>query len=157
MITLSKLFATITLVALLLGLNVGVPGMPFSTFVDYPSLAFVILGTGSLLVTGNAQIDTDLITSGSSSYPTNIVGIMTPNDIGFNEASIDVMGLFYSEGSVVAQKQTNIMGTIISNYFDMGTNVPSIYQVPEAAENLPAGMIAQDPVWMIKVISWQKM
>jgi hypothetical protein len=48
------------------------------------------------------------------------------------------------------------MGTIVSNYFDMGTNVPSIYQVPETANNLPPGMIGQDSIWVMRVISWTR-
>ena len=80
---------------------------------------------------------------------------MTPNTIGFNEANIDVMGLFYAEGTVTAQKQTDIMGTIVSNYFDMGTNVPSVFQVPEVINSLPSGLIGQDSTWVMKVVSWQ--
>jgi hypothetical protein len=113
-------------------------------------------GTGSIVVTGNAQINVNLITNGNNSFPTNILGVMTPNSIGFDEASIDVMGLFYAEDSVVVEKQTDIMGTIVSNYFNMGTNVPSIFQVPDTADHLPAGMIAGEAVWLMRVISWQK-
>jgi hypothetical protein len=114
-------------------------------------------GKGSILVTGTAQIDVNLVTSGSSSFPTNIIGIMTPNTIGFNEAQIDVMGVFYAEDQITSQKQTDIVGTIVSNFFDMGTNVPKIYQVPEVANNLPPGMIGQSSNWIMKIVSWQKL
>jgi len=112
-------------------------------------------GTGSIVVTGNAQIDVNLITGGSNSFPSNIMGIMTPNDIGFNAASIDAMGVFYAENSIVVQKQTDIMGTIVSNYFNMGTNVPAIYQVPETTNNLPPGLIGADSRWYL-VVAWLK-
>ena len=114
------------------------------------------VGNGSILVEGNAQIDVNLVTSGNNSFPNNILGIMTPNNIGFNEASIDVMGLFYAEGTVQIQKQTDIMGTVITNYFDMGTNVPSIYQVPETLNNLPAGLIGQETVTWYLLVAWIK-
>ena len=114
-------------------------------------------GSGSILVTGSAQIDVDLITNGTSSFPANILGIMTPNNIGFNEANIDVMGLFYAEGQVKAEKQTDIVGTIVSNYFDMGTNVPSVFQVPETVNHLPPGLIGQNSSWSMEVVSWQKL
>jgi hypothetical protein len=97
-------------------------------------------GSGSILVTGSVQIDVNLVTSGDDSYPNNILGVMTPNNVGFNEANIDVMGIFYAENTVNIAKQTNLMGTIVSNYFDIGTNVPSIYQVPETLNSLPIGM-----------------
>ena len=83
------------------------------------------------------------------------MGIMTPNNIDMNEAGIDVMGLFYGETEVTVQKQTDIMGTIVSNYFDMGTNVPSIYQVPEVVNNLPTGMIGTSSTFYMVVV-WQK-
>ncbi len=110
-------------------------------------------GTGSLLVTGDVNINVNLLTSGSNSFPTNIMGIMTPNSITFNEASISVMGLFYSENSIVVQKQTNIMGTIVSNYFDVGTNVPSIFQVPATVNYLPPGMVGSQARWYL-VVAW---
>lgn len=112
-------------------------------------------GSGTLLVTGSVQINVNLITAGNNSFPNNIVGIMTPNQIGFNEANINVMGVFYAEDHVTVEKQTDIMGTIVSNYFDMGTNVPSIYQVPDTVNYLPPGMIGGSSRWYM-VVSWQK-
>jgi hypothetical protein len=114
-------------------------------------------GEGSIFATGDVQIDTNLVTSGDDSFPNNILGIMTLGSIGFNEASINVMGVFYAADSVVAQKQTDIMGTIVSNYFDFGTNVPSIYQVPSTVDNLPPGLINPDSDWYMKVVLWQRL
>ncbi len=114
-------------------------------------------GTGALLTTGSAQINVNLVTSGNNSFPTNILGLMTPNNITMNEANIDVMGLFYAENTVTVQKQTDIMGTIVGNYFDMGTNVPAIFQVPETVNHLPPGMIGADAEWMLEIVSWQKL
>ncbi|MCA9398482.1 MAG: hypothetical protein KC618_01950 [Candidatus Omnitrophica bacterium] len=132
-----------------------------------PNKTITYTGSGSILVTGNAQIDVDLVTddyivSGTQqpSFPTrggvkNVIGIMTPNNISFTEAQTNVMGLFYAENSVIVQKQTDITGTIVSNYFDMGTNVPAIYQVPETTNYLPPGMIGGDSTWYLDIISWQ--
>ena len=113
-------------------------------------------GSGSILAEGNVQINANLVTSGNNSFPANILGIMTPNTIGFNEANIDVMGLFYAENMARAEKQTDIVGTIVSNYFDMGTNVPSVYQVPDIMNHLPAGLIGQNTAWVMKTVSWRK-
>ena len=114
-------------------------------------------GSGSILATGNSSINVDLVTNGNSSFPTNVLGFMTPGTITFNEANIDVMGLFYGETSIVCQKQTDVMGTFVSNYFDMGTNVPSIFQVPSVINNLPPGLIGQAATWMIQTIMWRKL
>jgi len=124
-------------------------------------------GSGSLLVTGNIQIDVNLVTDangGNASFPVrngsqNIVGFMTPNNIGFGSsggANIDVMGLFYAENQITVAKQTDIVGTVVTNYFDGGGQVPAIYQVPDASDNLPPGMIDGSNVWYTKVLSWQK-
>ncbi len=114
-------------------------------------------GTGSIYVDGSTQVNVNLLTSGNNSFPNNILGIMTPNQITFNEANINVMGLFYAENKIVAAKQTNIAGTIVSNYFDMGTNVPAIFQVPSAANHLPPGLIGQTSSWSMKAVAWQKL
>lgn len=114
-------------------------------------------GSGSILVTGDVAINVNLLTQGNNSYPTNIIGIMTPQMITFDEANIDVMGVFYAEEMIRAEKQTNVAGSFVSNYFDMGMNVPSIFQVPDAALNLPPGMIGSEPQWFMKVISWKKL
>jgi len=117
-------------------------------------------GTGTILVTGDVSVNEDLVTEGDDSFPSNIVGIMTPGDInigtGAGAAQLDVMGLFYSENNITVAKQTDLVGTIVTNYFDITGQVPSIFQVPETANNLPDGMIAGDSVWLIRVISWQK-
>ncbi|MBU3912430.1 MAG: hypothetical protein KKD90_07610 [Candidatus Omnitrophica bacterium] len=114
-------------------------------------------GTGSILVTGDVGINVNLLTQGSNSFPSNILGIMTPNEISFNASNIDVMGVFYAEDTITVQKQTNIAGIIVSNYFNMGEQVPSIYQVPEVINNLPSGIIAGDPTWVIRIVAWQKL
>lgn len=113
-------------------------------------------GSGAILAEGNVQINANLVTNGNNSFPTNILGVMTPNTIGFNEANIDVMGLFYAENTVKVEKQTDIVGTIVSNYFDIGTNVPSVYQVPDIMNHLPAGLIGQNTAWVMKTVSWRK-
>jgi hypothetical protein len=118
-------------------------------------------GTGSILATGNVNINENLVTSGALSFPTNIMGIMTPGNVnigaGAGAAQLDVMGLFYAEDTVAIAKQTDLLGTIVSNYFDMGGQVPSIYQVPETFNNLPAGMIGQEDAWVMKIVAWHKL
>jgi hypothetical protein len=66
------------------------------------------------------------------------------------------MGAFYAQNRIVSAKQTTIMGTFVSNYFDMGTNVPDIYQVPSLADNLPLGMIGNYPILAMNLVSWRE-
>ncbi|MDP2653793.1 MAG: pilus assembly PilX N-terminal domain-containing protein [Candidatus Omnitrophota bacterium] len=113
-------------------------------------------GQGSILSTGNVNIESDLLTTGNASFPTSVLGVMTPGTITFDTAQINVMGMFFGETSIVAKKQTDVVGTFVSNYFDMGTNVPAIFQVPDAANNLPPGLIGATGGWSMDVVSWQK-
>ena len=117
-------------------------------------------GKGAILSTGNVLIKSNLLTpvSATPTFPTNIIGIMTPNNITLGEAAqIDIMGAFYAENTIAINKQTNVLGSVVSNYFDMGGQVPNIYQVPELSDNLPEGMIEEDALWVIKIIAWQKL
>jgi hypothetical protein len=102
-------------------------------------------GKGSIYVSGNVNISTNLYTFGNASYPNNIIGIMTPNSINFASAAgasqIDVMGVFYAANTISSGKQTTIMGTIVSNFFNMGSQVPAIFQVPATVSSMPPGMI----------------
>ncbi len=113
-------------------------------------------GIGSILVTGNVNIQTNFLTQGNNSFPSNIIGIMALNNITFNAANIDVTGLFYAGNTIKSQKQTDVAGAFMSNYFDMGTNVPSLYFVPEIINNLPPGLIGSEPIWYLYVIAWQR-
>lgn len=123
-------------------------------------------GRGALLVNGNVAIDTSLITCNdgnktniANSFPVNnIMGIMARNDMVVGStAQIDIMGAFYAQGKIASSKQTNVAGTFVSSYFDMGTNVPSIFQVPTLADNLPFGMIGNYPIMSMSRVSWREL
>lgn len=120
-------------------------------------------GRGAVLVKGNATLDTDLYSinangTTANSFPVNnFFGIMVGGDltVGTN-SQLKLMGAFYAQGRIVSSKQTIVMGTFVSSYFDMGTNVPEIYQVPELANNLPLGMIGGYPILVYSQVSWRE-
>jgi type II secretory pathway pseudopilin PulG len=114
-------------------------------------------GSGTVLATGDCLIDANLVTPTNNSFPDNILGIMTPGNITIGTNSqLDVMGLFYAENKIVIQKQTDLVGTIVSNYFDIGSQVPNIFQVPETVNHMPPGMIGQDGHWFMRIVSWKQ-
>lgn len=120
-------------------------------------------GRGAILANGNVTLDTDLLsrnTDGTTaaSFPaSNILGIMAGGNMMVGSLSqLQLMGAFYAQGSVATQRQSTIMGTLVGNYFDMGTNVPDIYQVPALAENLPIGMIGAYPILVFSQVSWRE-
>ena len=123
-------------------------------------------GRAALLVYGDVTIDANLITCNNgvktntaNSFPVNnILGIMASNNMTVGStAQLDIMGAFYAQNKITSAKQTNVMGTFVSNYFDMGTNVPNIYQVPALADNLPLGMIGNYPILAISQASWREL
>jgi len=121
-------------------------------------------GRGAILVTGSATLDTDLLTVNSNgttanSFPVNnCFGIMAAGNLTVGSLSqLTIMGAFYAQGTVKSTKQTNVAGTFVGGYFDMGTNVPHIYQVPTLADNLPRGMIGAYPILAFERVSWREL
>jgi len=121
-------------------------------------------GRGAILVHGNSIINTDLLTVNSDgstamSFPqNNCLGIMASGDMTVGTLSqLMLMGAFYAQGRIVCSKQSQVAGTFVSNYFDMGTNVPSIFQVPALADFLPRGMIGAYPILVFAKVSWREL
>jgi hypothetical protein len=89
---------------------------------------------------GTLGINCDLLTFSFSNYPAvDILGVMALNEVNLDSSQLQVMGVFYAENQIASQKQTSVAGTFLSNYFDMGQNVPAIYQMPSTVGNLPPG------------------
>jgi hypothetical protein len=116
-------------------------------------------GKGTLYSTGDINIHGNLLPT--SSFPTtNAIGLIATQDIeiatGSGESQLKAAGAFYAENSIISAKQNEILGTFVSNYFDMGSQVPKIYQVPALATNLPPGMPGSQGYYVVKVISWRE-
>ncbi len=121
-------------------------------------------GRAALLVNGDVTLDTDLYAgaqneSGVNVFPkNNCLGIMASGNMTVGSLSqLKLMGAFYAQGQIQSLKQTIVTGTFVSNYFNMGTNVPEIYQVPILADNLPYGMIGAYPIWVFSPVSWREL
>lgn len=106
---------------------------------------------------GNVEISVSLM---ADVFPDNLIGVMAENamDLGVS-AQIEIMGAFYSEDTVNVDRQTNIIGTIVGQYFNMGSQVPSIYQVPAFPDAFTANMrmIGSDPILMLFPVSWREL
>jgi len=121
-------------------------------------------GRAAVLVLGDADLDVNLLSvnpdgSIADSYPAaNCLGFMASGELAVGSgAQRSLMGAFYGEQRVVSTKQTHTAGTYVSEYFDMGTNVPSIYQVPSLPANLPYGMVGAYPVYVVVQRSWREL
>jgi len=115
-------------------------------------------GRFSLISEGNVTIDADFLSKGTFATD-DVMGIIARGSmhLGGDKAHLDLTGAFFSQEEVIVSKQTQLAGTIVSNYFG-ATNVPDIYQVPELVKNLPPGMPGSDNiyvyVWMRVPKSW---
>lgn len=118
-------------------------------------------GNGTFWSPGDINIDGDFLPLAGLSFPkTARVGFVAKNSIniasGSGSAQLSVMGAFYAQNRIYSAKQNKIMGTFVSSYFDMGSNVPNIYQVPALRNNLPPGMPGADPIIYLRLRGWRE-
>jgi hypothetical protein len=112
-------------------------------------------GKASIMVNGDITFQVDVLTKWLDTYPADdMVAFMTPNSMMFDKPQLAIMGLFYAEDTITSKKQTHVAGTFFSNYFDMGLNVPAIYQVPDTTDNLPPGIIGSEDIWVLTQNLW---
>ena len=72
------------------------------------------------------------------------------------DAQLKLAGAFYAQGRIQSAKQNEVMGTFVANFYDMGTNVPKIYQVPSLPYNMPPAMPGDKMFFTLKVQSWRE-
>ncbi|RJP23740.1 MAG: hypothetical protein C4520_05675 [Candidatus Abyssobacteria bacterium SURF_5] len=125
-------------------------------------------GSGTIYAAGNASGDQgDVSVHGhvlpATTFPTvDVLGLVAKHDVllatGPGDSNLFMAGAFFGANQVVSTKQNQIAGTFVCQYFDMGTNVPKIYQVPDLMNHLPRGLIGSEPIWVITEFeekSWQ--
>jgi Tfp pilus assembly protein PilX len=116
-------------------------------------------GKGTLYVKNDIRVHGSVMPTGT--FPTQTaIGVIAARDINFatgpGEAQLYSAGAWYAQRTIVSAKQNKFGGTYVANYFDMGTNVPNIYQIPELARNLPPGMPGGDVrIVVTQVLSWR--
>ncbi len=122
------------------------------------------LGKGSLLAYSAVATGGDVTISASlktTNFPaTNLLGVQAQDMMSIGtDAQMEMMGGFYAQTGVSVNKQTTIVGTIAGDYFDMGTNVPSIYYVPELANQWTENMrmIGAGSVLVLFPLSWREL
>jgi len=122
-------------------------------------------GTGTLYATQDINVHWDVVpegeylnTQGAGRYN---LGLIADRDIGIangpGDSWIKVFAAIYSEEAIQVKKQTRIAGSLVSTDFDLGANVPRLFQVPKLAGMLPPGMPGADPllyVSRIEVTDW---
>jgi hypothetical protein len=115
-------------------------------------------GKGTIVSTGDISIYGNILAKGLAKFPeTNALGLVAYNDINLITTSqLMIMGAIYAEEMITSAKQNQIAGTFVSDYFDMGSQVPSIYQVPGLEDNLPPGMPGAAITYNIFTSNWHE-
>jgi hypothetical protein len=67
--------------------------------------------------------------------------------LGDQAAQLRLAGAFFAQEEVETNKQTQIAGSLVSNFFNMA-QVPDIFQVPSMVANLPPSMPGSDDVYI---------
>lgn len=118
-------------------------------------------GNGTIFAEGNINIDGNFLPKTGKVFPTTArVGMIAKLDInlatGNGSSQLTMAGAFYAQGKVVSRKQNQIAGTFVANSFDMGTNVPNIYQVPLLVKNMPPAMPGDKSMVYLQLKSWKE-
>ncbi|MHB0912303.1 MAG: hypothetical protein ACYC2Y_02510 [Armatimonadota bacterium] len=118
-------------------------------------------GRGTLFCKGDIRVHCDVLPV--STFPTtDVMGCISRQSIyfatGSGESQIQAAGAWYAQNRIVSAKQSQFAGTYVANYFDLGTNVPNIYQVPSLTSNLPPGMPGGNvTVVVVQTLSWKRL
>ena len=97
----------------------------------------------------------------NETFPTiDSLGLISAHDInvatGEGDANLNIMGAFYAENKITMAYQTQLAGTFVSDYIDMGEDVPKIYQVPSLVDNLPPGMPGMNIIYSLIITNWRE-
>jgi len=117
-------------------------------------------GKGTMYCDGNVNIDGNLLPLAGLTFPTSTtLGLIAKKNMnlasGNGSSQLSMCGAFYAQGSVYSAKQNNIAGTFVGNFFNMGNNVPAIYQVPSLPYNMPTGMPGDKGIYSVNIKAWR--
>jgi hypothetical protein len=138
---------------------------PVKVCEDCSNKTFHYAGHAVFLAKDLIHIDPSLLTAcavpcaDAKSFPQkNSLGFLTPSDMNIGlRSNRDMMGIFYSGGTWTTAKQTNIVGAVAGTNFNMGSQVPSFFQVPALSRFLPETLFpAPKGIWRIAIRSWKE-
>jgi len=118
-------------------------------------------GRGTIVSKGDISIHGDLLAHGVKTFPeTYVLGLIAYNDLyfatGIGDSQLEMSGAFFAQNNITSKKQNEIAGTFVSNYCDMGANVPKIFQVPGLENNLPPGMPGAAITYSLHTSNWHE-
>ena len=90
-------------------------------------------------------------------YPTvDTLGLIAKDRLVMDRSSKQVAAAVFAENQVRITKQYQVVGSVVSRFFDMGSQVPRVYQMPNLAKYLPPGMPGGQTFNFVKILSWRE-
>ena len=117
-------------------------------------------GIGTIYVENDAYFGNSVLPANGQVFPLDsalgmVVGRNLDLATGNGDAQLEMAGAFYAQGIVKSAKQNDILGTFVANFYDMGSQVPNIYQVPTLKDNLPPAMPGDKKYFALQVKTWR--
>ncbi len=90
-------------------------------------------------------------------FPTgDTLGLIAKDRILMDGSTNNVAAAVFAENQVKMTKQYQVVGAVVTQYFDLGTNTPRVYQMPNLAKYLPPGMPGGQVFNFVKILSWRE-
>ncbi len=90
-------------------------------------------------------------------YPTvDTLGLLAKDRIVMARSSKRVAAAVFAENQVLITKQYQVVGAIVTRFFDLGAQVPRVYQMPNLVKYLPPGMPGGQAFNFVKILSWRE-
>jgi len=121
--------------------------------------AITYSGNGTIYTTGTTLIDGNILPDTDASYPTtNVFGVVSTGNmtLGVAASQLLISGAYYTAGTAISSKQTELAGTIVCKNFNITAQVPKIWQVQSLSSNLPPGMPGSKAVWVFTDRTWRE-
>jgi type II secretory pathway pseudopilin PulG len=100
-------------------------------------------------------VNSDLLPVGV--FPTgDTLGLLAKDRLVMARSQNQIAAAVFAENQVQVTKQYQVVGAIVSRFFDMGTNTPRVYQMPNLARYLPPGMPGGQILNFVKILSWRE-
>ncbi len=90
-------------------------------------------------------------------YPTvDTLGLLAKDRIVMARASKRVAAAVFAENQVSITKQYQVVGAVVTRFFDLGVQVPRVYQMPNLVKYLPPGLPGGQAFNFVKILSWRE-
>lgn len=107
---------------------------------------------------GDIEVHADLLPT--DTFPTtDRLGLIAEDDIKIATAggdhAVKLAAALYAKDTVRSRKANQIAGALVAKYFDVD-DLPSLFQVPALARNLPPGLPGSTPIYYVRTLLWRE-